>query len=326
MTIPCPQCGVPLAAADPSGVTDATCAGCHHAYRVVTGTVGGHPAVPVSRTAGGQQAARLVLELPGGRTMELDTAGDARLSLRGGHTVTLAYTRRGERLVDLVRVEDHTTGTSVAVDAPGTASRRAALWMAGLAGFLTLLVSAWATGPGPMAPLQSIVAAMAVYVYVRQRSSPRVTLTLAATERRQRRQALLARHTELERARSSVTAEEARQQRLETRLRALRGRMAGVDEALYATRIASIDRAISLLERQHAVAARLEAAYDRSITMIEIEIESGTLAETVGDELSAALATRDTELDTLEQERAEFERLLAAHEEVERVLAGRSDA
>ena len=124
----------------------------------------------------------------------------------------------------------------------------------------------------------------------------------------------------------------ARQQHVQTlkereavrrRLATLRAKMQDVGLPAYGSRIATIDRGLATLDRQIGVIARLRDGYDRSIAMIDIELEAGAAAEDLGDDASSAIADAVFELGELESAQTELARQLEANVEVEELLRAR---
>lgn len=104
------------------------------------------------------------------------------------------------------------------------------------------------------------------------------------------------------------------------RLVRLRERMRELGLAAYEPRIASIDRAVATIDRQVDVISRLRDGYDRSIRMIEIELEAGAAAETLSEDVGAMIVSAIRELKSLEASQAELARQLEANIEVEQLL------
>jgi hypothetical protein len=107
---------------------------------------------------------------------------------------------------------------------------------------------------------------------------------------------------------------------LRRRLVALRDKMEVVALPAYRHRIASIDVALGTIDKQMSIAAQLREGYDKSITMIEIELESGAAAHHMHEDISALIAESIHELRTIEESQAELARQLEANVEVELLL------
>lgn len=107
---------------------------------------------------------------------------------------------------------------------------------------------------------------------------------------------------------------------LRTRLVALRRKMRALALPAYAPRIASIDSALVMLDRQIDMDRRLCAGYDRSIGMIEVELEAGAAVDQMDANISEAIEESMRELRELEDSQAELERQLSANIEVEELL------
>lgn len=135
---------------------------------------------------------------------------------------------------------------------------------------------------------------------------------------------------ELRRARERLVA--ARQQHVDTlkerqgvrrRLDTLRQKMMAVGLSAYSTRIATVERGLATLDRQVGVITRLRDGYDRSIAMIDIELEAGAAADMLDATAGLAIADAMFELRELEGVQAELARQLEANIEVENLIASR---
>lgn len=109
-------------------------------------------------------------------------------------------------------------------------------------------------------------------------------------------------------------------QDLRRRLMSLRAKMEEVALPAYRPRIASIDMALDTIDKQMAIHARLRDGYDKSIAMIDIELESGVAAEQMPEDISATILASVRELQALEASQAELARQLEANVEVEQLL------
>lgn len=101
------------------------------------------------------------------------------------------------------------------------------------------------------------------------------------------------------------------------RLGDLLSRMRGVGLSAYSTRIATIERGLATLDRQIAVIAKLRDGYDRSLRMIDIELEAGHAADLLDEDIGSAIGEAMYELRLLEESQADLARQLEANDEVE---------
>jgi hypothetical protein len=107
---------------------------------------------------------------------------------------------------------------------------------------------------------------------------------------------------------------------LRQRLLTLRAKMRALGLAAYQPRIETLGHALRTLERQVEVITRLRGGYDRSIAMIDIELESGVAVSELDDEVAATMVAAMHELKELEASQAELARQLEANVEVELLL------
>ena len=122
-------------------------------------------------------------------------------------------------------------------------------------------------------------------------------------------------------ARASHAATMKERSEVRRRLLDLRARMEEVGLPAYGSRIATIDRGLGTLDRQIAVIARLRDGYDRSIRVIDIELDAGYAADRLDDVTGQGVADAMLELRALEDAQADLERQLEANVEVEQLLA-----
>ena len=121
-------------------------------------------------------------------------------------------------------------------------------------------------------------------------------------------------------SRSEHAAALKNRQGLRQRLMGLRAKMVELALPAYGPRIESIDTGVAMLDRQIEMDRLLCEGYDRSITMIEIELEAGPAADQMNEDVSAALAASMLELKELEASQADLARELEANVEVELLL------
>lgn len=107
---------------------------------------------------------------------------------------------------------------------------------------------------------------------------------------------------------------------LRRRLVALRDKMEIVALPAYGPRIESIDVALGTIDKQIGIATRLRDGYDKSIAMIEIELESGAAAHHMREDVGAMIAESMRELRAIEESQEELARQLEANVEVELLL------
>jgi hypothetical protein len=195
------------------------------------------------------------------------------------------------------------------------------IYAAGMTGTVAFLMGYFESDVGPALISASI--AGIVTLIVLKWWAPRVPVRYLTAERR----AALVTTQELESARDKLMLSRnghstARRRKLDLRARlvALRGKMRALALPAYAPRIASIDAALLMLDRQIDMDRRLCAGYDRSIGMIDVELEAGAAADQMTDDIAHAIDEAMRELRALEASQAELERQLAANIEVEQLL------
>jgi hypothetical protein len=166
----------------------------------------------------------------------------------------------------------------------------------------------------------AVVTYFALKLLLAKRYAPVHEVSEHTARELQETEALRTRKQSFVSARADVQQEFDEKRRLQERLLALRTKMEQVGSELYASRIDLIGRALELTRKQLVVEEKLLREYDRTITMIEIEMETLDSARAVPTNIVEALEARTAELEALHTENIELRRQLEANEEVERVL------
>jgi hypothetical protein len=90
---------------------------------------------------------------------------------------------------------------------------------------------------------------------------------------------------------------------------------------MYATRLERLKDADRLLWKQAQMERSLINGYWKAVAMIEIEIESYAVADSVSEDAIGRIDAKIAELDALKEEIQDRERELEANDELERFLA-----
>jgi hypothetical protein len=331
--IQCPRCGAPVVRPTESGSHIMGCGSCQARFHVFTGQLASVNSRRRDRRSPDAEALhRLTIALANGRRVvaSFRAARDAVPAehVRSGDEVTFVYAVRGPgslmREEQVVHIVDHTTGRRYSL-LPGrltpSSSYLHPILALGLSMLLLALVFATNERIGGMLALPGILAA----VFGLHRLSarlPDVPRLAAATEDElgDGSDTLLAQLRELqagrEACRLAIAAHEARV----APLHALRDKMERVGRDKYASRLDTLTRAIDLLSTQRDVQQQLLNGYERAIAMIEIEVESGAVGDALDDGIVEEIESGRSELDALREQSAEIERLVAANDEVSRLL------
>jgi hypothetical protein len=112
---------------------------------------------------------------------------------------------------------------------------------------------------------------------------------------------------DLEAARRALSDLEHRRD-VRDRLTALRAKMVKIGLELYLPRIAALDGALATIDRQMELETRLRDGYEKSIQMLEIEIEAGAAADALDTAATLHIAETLAEMRELETEQAELGR------------------
>jgi hypothetical protein len=159
----------------------------------------------------------------------------------------------------------------------------------------------------------------AIGVALGYRFMPRANITSAEEAQLTATQHLLSEKLNLEAARAETVRRIEAREEIRDRLLSLRAKMRKVGLELYLPRIAALDAALATIGQQHALEGRLREGYERSIQMIEIELESGAAADAL-DTAAPHIEATLSEMRDLEEQQAELNRQLAANVEVEGLM------
>ena len=237
-----------------------------------------------------------------------------------GNRCVVVFGMRGDRRDGLLFVVDRTSGERFVLAVPGQRSRNRAMAYGSLAG---VIAGAGAAALSlPLLAVGAIAAVVGVGTAKALGYALKPSHALAAGERHSltARQALLGEKRELLRLREEVIVEIEARRAMRQRLERLRTRMVSLRLDAYAERIVTIDHALTALDEQLDVDARLAAEYERTIQILEIEYESSVAVDELPDDSASIMDARRSELREIEELRAETTRRLAANAEVESLL------
>lgn len=242
------------------------------------------------------------------------------VKVRRGDHVQLVHTMHGsDRYEDLISVANLSTGERFHVAPPGGRSQGHAVLLALPAGVGAILAG-FAFGMGLNAIVLGVAVGVALYFVVYRLMAPRETLDEGQRARLGAAQSLLSQKQELLERWARVEREIAAKSTLRTRLLGLQAKMLEVGADLYGTRLQAIASALRTIDQQLALDAQLQESYDRTIKMIEIEIESGAgMLEPSGNILEI-IDAREREMEAIDAAHQDLEHQLSANEEVERLL------
>jgi hypothetical protein len=325
----CPKCRQLLGDIPASGELTAVCVRCRLKFQVVRGRVADADSRQITmrhQDSGHdsfRQAHQLRLRLSTGRvevaSFELPSS-EAQTVARPGDIVSVVYLMRGSRRDELLSVHNATTGQSLLVSLPSEKATVKA-WSFGVASGFAVLVATVAAGvPGVFAAGAALVTVVGLGIGLGHRFMPRADLSPEQEAQLNSAQRLLAEKLDLEAARSRVIRDLEHQRGVRDRLNALRAKMVKVGLELYGPRIAALDAALATIERQVELETRLCDGYEKSIQMLEIEIEAGATADALDSAATLHIAETLAEMRDLESEQAELGRQLAANVEVENLL------
>ena len=324
----CPRCKQLLGEPSPTGVLEVVCASCSYSYYILTGELTSKTSREVTVTGLTSEAAaayrreyELHLSLPDDRMMAVPfrIAGrDDSLMLQRGHRVSVVATIKDKATQDIVQVIDHTTGADYRISDPGAQAGRKAWLVAFVVALGTMVIAAPTLGGWSL--FLALAAAGAAYIGVKQAFAPTRRLDAAESQHLLQSQALLARKSSILEERGAIETEMRDRRALRERLIRLHRKMTDVGREMYGSRIDTITRAVDLLDQQLDVDRQLLDSYNRTVGMVDIEIESGETVGTMPDDAALVLEEKRQELADLRERHADLTRQIAANEEVERAL------
>ncbi len=330
LSLNCPSCGKAIASTKHrSAPAQVDCLACGQKYGVVYGKLSKRSSI---------QEALLYLKasLPSfykrHYTFQITTAERTLKSLQfsvpgkadvvpvhRGDIVSVLYTMQGYVMKQLVAIANHTTGKQYVLPNPVSSSSH---HVTILTVFITGVVTLSSLG-GINLVLPAVLSALGVLVYLKlthsaQLSSP----TLEGQERDGRRlladQKLMAQQRKIEERIGELKHECQSNQMLIQQVEGLKQKMAQVDQALYSARIYRATTAINILHQQNANNQRLMREYDRTLKMVDIEIETSWIADQLPDaeNFTRKILERLSELREIEDQNQSLKLQLSAYEEV----------
>jgi hypothetical protein len=324
----CPKCGQPLGDISSAGELVAVCPQCRLKYLVLRGRVTASDSRELvdSENVHGKRTYKqcydLRLQLANHHVEVVNfelPASEMVVVARRGDIVTAVYLLRGSDREQLLSVHNAMTGQSQRIATPGDRATTQAWWIGGVSGVIVFAIAA-----STLPPLIAVVASGATFLGLGfglgRRFMPRVELTGEEEASLTSNQHLLAQKLELDESRAKITRELESRRQLHQRLSALRAKMVAMSLDLYRPRIAALDTALGTIDQQIALQGRLLAGYEKSIQMIEIEIEAGAAAEALDTAAASYIAETLAEMRELEAQQTELGRQLAANVEVENLL------
>lgn len=236
-----------------------------------------------------------------------------------GDIVSVLYTMQGYVMKKLVAIANHTTGKSYVLPTPVPSSSHHVITLLTL---ITGMVIASFLG-GINLVLTSLLSAIGVLLYIKLAHSAQLTNPpLDHQEHESRRlladQKLITQQRKIEQRVSELHHECKSNQALIDQLEMLKRKMSQLDPSLYSARIYRATGAIDILSQQIANSQRLVREYDRTLKMVEIEIDTSWIADQLpdADNFTRTIIRRLAELREIEDQNQTLKLQLAAYEEV----------
>lgn len=320
----CPACEKPIYFPEPEDFSHealkAVCIGCQYHYGLIYGTVkqlsDNLEPLPSRRAKGNSRYQRRyelrLITLDGTlKVFEFKKPSEEKpFSALAGDCVSVLYTLRGSAVDELIAVTNHTTDSCLALSSPDSKARAFGRFT-GLGVFVTgAVLATFVHDPVNTILLVSTIpsAVYAGFTATRLKSSklrqePQVGRLVSE-------QKLLSQKFDLEQRVAALRHEHQTNQKLLTRLEALKQKMLDVDTQIYANRIEQVTRAIDILDKQQSFTQNLIAGYIQVTKIIEIEFETSQLAEQLPEDISDQILTRLEELRAIEAKKSELAMLV----------------
>ncbi len=239
--------------------------------------------------------------------------------VRSGDIVSVLYTMQGYVMQKMVAIANHTTGKQYVLPHPVLSKpyQRLLLLIAiavfsGLAWFLG--ISWWGRS------LVYVGMLLAYYKLTHQAhlTSPDLTQHASMGQRLLDDQRLLNQHRKIEQRIAELKHERRSQEVLIQQLETLKQKMAALDPTLYSARIYRATGAINILKQQIVNHQRLVREYERTLKMIDIEIDTSWIADQLPDaeNFSRTIVERLTELQDIEAQNRDLALQLTAYNDL----------
>lgn len=309
----------------------AVCSDCRLQFQVVRGRVTTAEAtVSVTRAARPHAAPVTVwvyqvrLALANGRAeiVEFRLTEPETFTAQKGDVVSAVYLMRGSERDSLLSVHNGTLAERVVIALPDEkATKKAWLFAGGIGATTGVLVTALA-GIGLLGFGVGALTFVGAGFALGHTFMPRVKISADEQARLTATQRMIAEKLELEEARSRVVQGIESRAELRERLVSLRTKMERLGLDVYAPRIAAMTAGVAAIDQQVALEAKLRDMYERSIAMLEIELEAGAAVNAMEPLEAPHIAATFAELRDLEEQQRELGRQIAANAEVEGLLRG----
>jgi len=238
--------------------------------------------------------------------------------VHSGDIVSVLYTMQGYVMKKLVAIANHTTGKQYVLPTPiPSSTHHTALLLTAITGFVTISFLS-----GLNLVLTSMLSALSVLAYLKLAHTAQLTNPCLEDQPIGRRlladQRLLAQQRQMQQRVEELRHERQSSQVLIEQLETLKQKMSHVDQVLYSKRIHRVTGAVNILKQQIVNNHRLVREYERTLKMIDIEIETSWIADQLPDaeNFNRTIIERLSELKAIEDQNQNLKLQLAAYEEV----------
>lgn len=236
-----------------------------------------------------------------------------------GDIVSVLYTMQGYVMQKLVAIANHTTGKQYVLPTPiSSSTHQVSLLLVAIGGLVALC---FISGLNPV--VTSALSALGFLGYFKFAHTAHLTSPPLESQARLGRrllddQRLLAQQRKIEQRIDELRHEHKSNEVLIHQIETLKHKMSQVDEQMYSTRIFRATNAVNILKQQLVNNQRLVREYERTLRMIDIEVETSWIADQLPDSehFSRSIVGRLAELKAIEEQNQDLKLQLAAYEEV----------
>ncbi|NJN57543.1 MAG: hypothetical protein HC879_08595 [Leptolyngbyaceae cyanobacterium SL_5_9] len=335
LSVNCPRCDRALGQISPDGLLQIQCPSCRQHYGAVYGKLSGWSSQPEAMLylsdrlpSFYKRRYQFRITTPGRslRLLKFSTPGlRDQIPVRPGDKISILYSTCGSGIKKLLAIHNHSTGQKYHLPSPVPGLGYLLATRGGASSAIAL--GSLAAGAGVLATTG--LGAIALLLYSRlvdaaELTSPDLQPDVPGDARLMSELELADQKVILTRRIEQLRHEGYAHRDFIKRLTALKEKMLSVGAALYATRIAKIDRAIKLLKQRINQDRHLVNQYAQTIRMIEIELEASYLAEQLpeADDFTSTIMGKLDELKAIEDRNRNLWLELEANEEVRRLSFG----
>lgn len=324
----CPKCRNSLGEVGSSGVLEAICSGCQYKFQLMQGHVLSatsqlliHRSGTATQPGSYEQEYELRLQLPSRlEVLGFRLPASKGFTVRPGDALSIVHSMDANVRLELLSISDHTTGERFQLGDVGGKARSRATMMAVLLGVIAAIALGNLVDSPAILVAGSLAVAIGSWFVAAKLLAPVQKIDAGLKAELESRQTLMGKKRQLQLQRTRIEADAASKGTTLERLAELQRKMRAVGLESYKGRSEAIDVAKGTLTAQLDLNRKLLVAYDRAVTMIDIEYETGLAVTALDTDVSSAMSVQFEELEQMESQHSELTRELEANAEVELLL------